>query len=146
LVKLAPFWEKYFTQKYDSLGVMEIVLMSISAQLFVLPIILYNFHKLSLISVVANVFVLPIIPVTMLLVFLSALMSFVFYPVALILGYLAWGLLKYEIEVIEFLGSFKWSSVEVVNFNEIGLVIWYLILILGIYLFNRKNIKNTQNE
>jgi len=59
---------------------------------------------------------------------------------------LAWGLLKYEIEVIEFLGSFKWSSVEVVNFNEIGLVIWYLILILGIYLFNRKNIKNTQNE
>lgn len=146
LVKLAPFWEKYFIEKYDSLGIMEIVLMSISAQLFVLPIILYNFHKLSLISVIANVFVLPIIPVTMLLVFLSALISFIFYPVALMLGYLAWGLLKYEIKIIEFLGSFKWSSVEVASFNEIGLVIWYLILISAIYLFNRKNIKEIQNE
>ncbi len=141
LVKLSPFWDKYFLKKYKSWGILEIILMTISAQLFVLPIILYNFHNLALISILANVLILPIIPVTMLFVFLASLASFIFYPSALIFGWLAYFLLKYEIEVITFLASLKFSNLIITDFGYVGVISWYLLLVVFVYFINKKLIK-----
>lgn len=49
IIMLAPFWEKYFIKKHKALGLTEILFLTISAQIFVLPIILHNFHNLSLV-------------------------------------------------------------------------------------------------
>ncbi|HBI17105.1 MAG: ComEC/Rec2-related protein [Candidatus Moranbacteria bacterium GW2011_GWF2_34_56] len=138
LVKLSPFWDKYFLKKYKSWGILEIMLMTISAQLFVLPIILYNFHNLALVSIIANVLILPIIPVTMLFVFLSAIASFIFYPLALALGWLAYFLLKYEIEIIDYLSKWKFSNLVIFDFSYWKIITWYLLLIIFIYFINKK--------
>ncbi|MFA6184472.1 MAG: ComEC/Rec2 family competence protein [Parcubacteria group bacterium] len=142
LVQMAPFWEKYFLNKYKLGGMLEIMLMTISAQLFVLPIILYNFHNLSLISIIANILILPIIPATMLFVFLSAIGSFVFYPIALVFGWLGYILLKYEIVVVSFLSKLKFSSLEINDFKEGKVIVWYILLIGFIY-FVKIKIKKT---
>ena len=139
LIKLAPFWESYLVGKYKLLGLSEIVLMTISAQIFVLPIIIYNFHALSLISILANVLVLPIVPLTMLLVLLTMFFGFIFYPLGLLFGWMGYFLLKYEISIIGYLASFKWATVEVGGFSQAEVTIWYLILIGGVYLLNNKN-------
>lgn len=145
LVKISPFWDKYFLKKYKSWGILEIMLMTISAQLFVLPIILYNFHNLALISILANVLILPIIPITMLFVFLSAFISFIFYPLALILGWLAYFLLKYEIEVINYLSQLKFSNLIISEFGYWKIIAWYLLLIIFIHFINKKiNPKNNE--
>lgn len=146
LIKLAPLWEKYLLNKYKSWGILEIILMTISAQLFVLPIILYNFHNLAIISVVANILILPIIPLTMLAVFLTALLGFVFYPLALIFGWLAYGLLKYEIETITFLAKLKFANLNIDNFGYSGVVIWYGLLMVAVYLINRKIVKKHADQ
>lgn len=138
LIKLAPFWENYLMGKLKSLGFIEIVLMTISAQIFVLPIIMYNFHTFSAVSILANVLVLPIVPMTMLLVALTAIGGLVFYPLALLFGWMSYFLLKYVIGIIAWLGSFSWSALEINNFNEVGIFVWYLILFLSIKFITKK--------
>jgi len=128
IVKMSPIWEKYFVGKMKALGLADIILMTISAQIFVLPIIIYNFHTLSVVSLLANILILLIIPITMLFVFLSALSGFIFYPLSLAFGWVAYWLLHYEISVVKILASLEWSSLEVNNFGVIGLIIWYGLL------------------
>jgi len=138
LIKTAPFWERYLVGKNKLLGIDEIIFMTLSAQIFVLPIILYNFHSLSVISVLANVLVLPIIPLTMLFVALTVIFGLIFYPLGLAFGWISYYLLKYEIGAIDYLADFKWASFEINNFTALGVVIWYLILVGGIYWINKK--------
>lgn len=146
LVKLSPIWEKYILKKYKAWGITEIIMMTISAQLFVLPIILYNFHNLALISILANVLILPVIPVTMLFALLTTIFSFVFYPLALIFGWLAYALLKYEIEIIALLASWKFSNVTIDNFSYLSVVIWYVVLGSVIYFINKKIVYKHQED
>lgn len=128
IVKFSPLWEKYFSGKIKSLGLLEIVLMTISAQIFVLPIILYNFHTLSVVSILANLLILLIIPITMLFVFLAALSGFIFYPLSLVFGWAAYWLLHWEISVVKILSTLEWASLEINGFRVIGLILWYGII------------------
>jgi len=138
IIMLAPFGEKYFIKKHKSLGLAEILFLTVSAQIFVLPIILHNFHNLSLVSIPANLLILTIIPVTMLLVFLTAISGFIFYPLSLAFAWLAYLPLKYEIEIVNTLASFNWANKEVENFGWQWTVVWYLVLFASIYFFNRR--------
>jgi len=137
IVKLSPLWERYFSGKIKSLGLIEIALMTISAQIFVLPIILYNFHTLSVISILANVLILLIIPITMLFVFLAALSGFIFYPISLAFGWAAYWLLHYEISVVKILSELEWSSLEINNFGTLGVISWYVGIFLLLYFISR---------
>jgi len=140
LIKLSPIWDRFLIGKHKAFGILEITLMTISAQIFVLPIIFYNFGTFSLVSILANLLVLSIIPATMLFVFLSAVSGFIFYPLFLIFGWLGYFLLKYEMIVISFFGNLKWSVVEVKNFGGWQAFIWYLILFLVLYFLKKKRI------
>jgi competence protein ComEC len=141
IVYFYPIAEKYLIKKQKVGGLSEILFLSISAQIFVIPIILFNFEKLSLISPLANLLVLPIIPFTMLIGFLASLLDFILPILGKLLAWLAFLLLKYEVEVINFLAGLKFSSIEIKNFSGIGMVIWYASLFLAIYGFKRKNKK-----
>lgn len=141
IVKLTPVWERYFPIKNRALGFKEIIQMTISAQFFVLPIILYNFHTLSVVSILANMLILLIIPITMLFAFLSALSGFIFYPLSLVFGWAAYWLLHYEIGVVKILSSLSWSSLEVKSFGVVGVVIWYLVTFALLYVFSKFNKK-----
>jgi len=141
IVYFYPMAENYLIKKQKSGGLGEILFLSISAQIFVIPIILFNFEKLSLISPLANLLVLPIIPFTMLIGFLAALVAFVLPILGKLLAWLAFLLLKYEVEVINFLAGLKFSSIEIKNFSGIGMTIWYVVLFFTVYSFKRKNKK-----
>ncbi len=138
IIMLAPFWERYFIRKHKALGLTEILFLTVSAQIFVLPIILHNFHNLSLVSVPANLLILTIVPITMLLVFLTAVSGFIFYPLSLAFSWLAYLPLKYEIEIVEALAGLKWASLEIENFGWQGAVAWYCILFFGIFFLKRR--------
>src|SRR3989344_6612257 len=67
LVYVAPVIEKYFSKLPKLFDLRETLIMTISAQIFVLPLLLYYFKSLSLISLPANIIVLPTIPLAMIL-------------------------------------------------------------------------------
>jgi competence protein ComEC len=116
----------------------EILLLTLAAQTFVLPILMINFGKLSLISPLANVLVLPIIPLTMLIGFIAILFSFVFSPIGQIFAWLAFLPLKYETIIIKFLAGLRYSSIEISNFSWFAVVVWYIILSLVVWWLRRK--------
>lgn len=141
IVFSSPIWEKSFVKKNKALGISEIIALSLSAQIFVLPIIAYNFHIVSLISLLANVLILPVVPLSMLLVFLAALSGFVFAPLSMVLAWLAFVPLTYEIKIIHILSQFPWASIEMKKFGVWWIIIYYSILAGGICLLGKKNFK-----
>lgn len=138
IVASSPFWEKSFIKKHKAFGISEMIALSLSAQIFVLPIIAYNFHMTSLISLLANVLILPIVPLSMLLVFLTALFGFVFTPLSIVFAWLSYVTLHYEMVIIQMLSKFPWASVEMENISVWFVVTYYIILILIIYLFRNE--------
>jgi len=137
IVAAAPFWEKSFAAKNKALGISEMITLSLSAQIFVLPIIAYNFNIVSLISLLANVFILPIIPLSMLLVFLVCVFGFLFPPLSLVFSWLVFLLLFYEIKLIHILADFRWASVGIEKVSEWWIVYYYCILMVAMYLIKR---------
>ncbi|MEI7426108.1 MAG: ComEC/Rec2 family competence protein [Candidatus Moraniibacteriota bacterium] len=142
IVFFYPILDQYFGKKIEKISaplafISEILFMSLSAQIFVLPIILFNFQTLSLISSLANILVLPILPITMLLGFLAVAINFIFQPLAILFSWLAYLPLRYEILVINFLASLKFSAITV-GLSWQGMVIWYIISISGVYYFKQK--------
>ena len=140
IIYFYPLIEKFAIKKHGLGFLSEILFLTLSAQVFVLPIILNDFQKLSVISPLANLLVLPIIPLTMLFGFLMVVFAFVFPPLAMIFSWLTFLLFKYETSTIEFLASLKFSSVEVLHFSWGWVVGWYIILIVVIF-FSKKTRK-----
>jgi competence protein ComEC len=128
IIELSPFWENYFIKKNKTFGFLENVFLTISATIFVLPIIMYNFHIASIVSVLANFLVLSIVPLTMLLVFLTALAGLIWHPLALPFAWVTFLPLKYMTQTVNYLAGFKWSSLEVNDFGISWLIFWYFIL------------------
>ncbi len=60
IVLFLPFFKKYYDKKtYLMRFLYEIIAVSISVQLTVVPIILYHFHTCSISSIIGNLFVIP---------------------------------------------------------------------------------------
>jgi len=133
IVYFYPLIEKFSIKKHGISFLSEILFLTLSAQVFVLPIILNDFQKLSVISPLANVLVLPIIPLTMLLGFLMVVVAFIFPPLATVLAWLTFLPLKYETTIIEYMANLKFASIEVMNFSWVWVVAWYLVLFLVLY-------------
>ncbi|MFZ2188717.1 MAG: ComEC/Rec2 family competence protein [Candidatus Moraniibacteriota bacterium] len=142
IVYFYPLLDGYFGEKLKKYPssisfIAEILFMSLSAQIFVLPIILFNFQTLSLISPLTNILVLPILPITMLLGFLAIAISFIFSPLAILFSWLVYLPLRYEILVIDYFANLKYSALEV-GLSWQGMVVWYIILIGGVYSLKKK--------
>lgn len=145
IVLTSSFWEKSFVKKHKALGISEAIALSLSAQIFVLPIIAYNFHITSLISLLANVLILPVIPISMLLVFLVIVFGFVWTPISLVFAWLAFVLLAYELKLIQLLAEFPWASASIEKVSVWWIVIYYIILI-GIIFWIKRREKNQKDK
>lgn len=86
--------------------------VTLSAQIFTLPIILYNFHRLSLIAPVANLLLEWVISPITVLGLIVALAGWFWYPLGLIIGWVVWVPLTYFIIVIEILAKIPWASIQ----------------------------------
>jgi competence protein ComEC len=138
IVYLYPFWEERMVEKNKIFGVAEILGLTISAQIFVLPVIFMNFGRLSIISLLANVLILPVVPLTMLLGFIAVIFKLIFPILSAAFAWLAYLPLKYEVATINFLASLPWSSVQIEKFAWYWAAVWYILLMRIIFIW-RKN-------
>ena len=79
------------------------LIATISAQLAVLPVILYNFGNFSPVSVPANALILPVIPLAMLLGLLSGISGLMWSGLGRLVGFGAWLVSEYVISVVKLL-------------------------------------------
>jgi competence protein ComEC len=108
---------------------------TLAAIVATLPLILYQFGRLSIVALPVNIFILWIIPYVMLGGFLSLVSAAILYPFGQALAYVTGLGLKYIIIFVNFFGSQPWASVEW------GIPLWVMLGMYGmiIYWVARKN-------
>lgn len=85
--------------------------ITLSAQAFTLPIILYNFHRVSLVAPLANLLTGWVVQPIMALGLLTAVIGWVYLPLAIIPSWIVWIPLTYFIMVIELLAEIPGASI-----------------------------------
>lgn len=111
LIYLAPRFNNWFSRLPNFLSFRTNLSATLSAQIMTLPIIIWEFGRVSLIAVLANVLILPAIPITMFFGFLGGFSGFISLKVAQILILPSWLLLSYQIFIVKFLSILPWASV-----------------------------------
>lgn len=127
-----------FNVKNDFLELKSILLVTISAQLGVLGILLYTFETFSPISLLANLIVLPLIPLIMLTGFISILIGFVSPLLASFAVLPIQMALNLEIVAIEQLARISWASLEIGDIGIGGLLAYYLFLLIFIKFLRKE--------
>jgi competence protein ComEC len=128
LIVVSPIIERYIQWVPKTLQLREIVVATVSTQLFVLPILIFNVGMVSIISLVVNVLVLMTVPWAMLFGFLTGVLGFlpaVFaWPTALI----AEGLLSYELWIVHVFAQIPFAAISLPQ-----LPVWIVFGIYGVY-------------
>lgn len=133
VIYLAPRWEKYFMWVTKRFNLRDVLSVTFSAYVFVLPFILYKMGNLSLTALPANILVLPFIPITMFFGFMTGFFGLFWSYLSLPFGYIAYLLLHYELSVIHFLANLSFSAFVVPDFPLFLVLIFYIYFIY--YLF-----------
>lgn len=126
-----------FLPEENFLGLRSIISMSFSAQIFTLPILLYNFGYFSLVSPVTNILVLPFIPPLMFLGFLFLGFSIIFYPLARVISWFSWIILTYIVKTGEAFSRLSFSSISL-RVSWVWLPLSYIFLGLFILFLKRR--------
>ncbi|PIR45583.1 MAG: hypothetical protein COV09_00605 [Candidatus Vogelbacteria bacterium CG10_big_fil_rev_8_21_14_0_10_50_13] len=132
--------EPYFKRVPVWLGLREIALVTISAQIAVLPLILYATGNLSLFGLPANLLVLPVIPLTMLFGFLAGLLGLIYLPFGLLFAYLAYFLLYYILLMTKLFALLPGASLALPEFPLVVLILMYAGLAWLVWKIRQKKV------
>ena len=115
----------------------DIVAMTLSAQIFTLPILIYNFGYISKVSFITNILVVPLLPLIMILGFVVAFGGMIFKLLGFILAFPAWFLLTYLVKVIDFFSQ-PWAVKTIENVHWFWLAAYYILLVLFIFWLQKR--------
>jgi competence protein ComEC len=115
---------------------LDIVSITLSAQIITLPIIVYNFNKISLIAPITNILVLPIIPSLTILGFLVSIIGVFSNILGFLVSLPCLFLLSYLVKVLDVFYQ-PWAVKTVQNISWIWIVVYYLILTSFIWYLNK---------
>lgn len=134
LIYLSPILGPKLTWIPERFKLREIITSTLSAQLAVLPFILYSTNSLSIVALPTNILMLPEIPLTMLMGTLTAGTAFISKYVAQPFGWATYFLLHVELLIVHFFSHLPYAAVTV-PFPLWLVVLVYIISILGL-LYN----------
>ena len=140
LILLAGPLEERFRLIPERFGIRGTVATCLATQIFVSPFILHMMGQISLIGIVVNIIVLPFIPATMLLVFLTGALGFVWPPLSVVAGWGAHFLLSYELFMVEHFARVPYAAAHVPPFSGWWVAGFYVVFCAGYWwVIRRKN-------
>lgn len=128
IVGKLPFLARMFSEAF---------LLTVSAELFILPVVFANFETFSFAALPANTLLLPLVPIAMLLSFLVGVFGMLFPLLGTLLSFPAYAVLHAIIAGAEFSGSWQWARVEWSGFGWHEAFVWYSILIGTVFFLKR---------
>ena len=137
IIYLVPIFQNLLSKVSDFFQLKNILAITISAQIFTLPILIYNFGYFSAVAPITNILIVPFLPFIMgwgfIFVFAGTILSFFGWFFSLPV----WLLLTYLIKIADWFSSFSFSA-YFFEVSWVWLLISYLILGLFIWRFNEK--------
>jgi len=125
-------FSKWFSKipDYRFLPLRSYLSITLSAQILVLPLILYYFGNLSLIAPLSNVLILLVMPAIMLLGFFFIFTSFINFWLAQIFFWPLWLLITYVILITKILSGIPYLSFVIMGFPLLGALVIYVLIFL----------------
>jgi competence protein ComEC len=120
----------------------EVFVTTISAILATLPLIMFQFGRVSIVAPLVNILILWTIPWLMLFGFIALILSFIFFPIGQIIAWLTEFGIWYVIMVINWFGTKGWSAIS------LRIPLWGMVLIyaLLVSIIVRSKIKSLPYE
>jgi competence protein ComEC len=120
------------------LPVKSALIMTLSAQIFVLPWVWYKFGGVSLFSPLANILVVSVVPFAMGFGFAAAFLGVIFIPLGQVIGFIAWVFLSYILCVAKFFSSLSFAYLQIKGINIICIILYYIILAYTLFRYTRE--------
>ena len=134
LLPIFQGWLKWIHIKF----LKNILAMTLAAQVFTLPILIYNFGYMSLAAPMTNVLIVPLLPFILGLGFLFGLVGIILPFLGWILSWPVWFLLTYITKLVDWFSNFSWASLTIGNIHWLWLIAAYLILGCLTYYLTQK--------
>lgn len=131
-------WIERLFKKQELSGLVQIITMTLAAQIATLPILIYNFGRISFISPIANVLIVPILPFIMGLGLAFNLGTVVWSFFGKILAWPTYIGLTYITRLTDCLSQLPFAAKEISNVHWAWLVGYYVLLVSFIWLYKRK--------
>ncbi|MEK9185772.1 MAG: ComEC/Rec2 family competence protein, partial [Patescibacteria group bacterium] len=133
LIYLEPFIKRFVK--------FSIVSTTLAAQIFTLPIMVYNFGNISFVAPVTNFLISPVVYFLMIFGFLASIAGVFSNILGQILSFPCWIFLTYFVKVIDFFSQ-PWAMKVAQNVSWVWLLISYLIIGFFTRFINKKYSKN----
>jgi len=129
IIYLLPIFQKWlkFIPEDKYLNLRNILGMTFSAQVFTLPILIYNFGYVSLISPLTNILIVPLLPFIMITGFIFSLVGIFWSSLGWLLSFPCWFLLTYITKLIDWFYHFPSISIQL-KISWQWILIFYLVL------------------
>ena len=126
----------------------EILSVTISAQISILPIILYHFNLFGTYFFISNLFVSIIIGPIIILGFLTIILSFIFYPISAMSANILKLMIKILVQISN-VGNLPFSKIYFPTPKIWMIVLYYIFIVLFILIYpiyTKKKINTTQQR
>lgn len=140
LLYFQEFFKKIFFFLPKTLAIQESFVLTLSALVTTIPIMIFNFWQVSLLAPISNILVWGIIPFTMLFWFLSILWEYISSWFWFILGFMNFFFLDFIINVATFIGNLNFSvlKVDLWIYSIYCEIIYFMLLVFGIIYFKQE--------
>ncbi|EKD49251.1 MAG: hypothetical protein ACD_63C00208G0001 [uncultured bacterium] len=141
IVYISPYLVKVFRFLPNVLKFRESIVITLSAQITTLPLVVYDFGKLSVVAPIVNFVLLPSIPLSMGLGFLASVVGMFDETVGRFVALPAWLTLGYGIYVVKFFSEIPLAYIDT-EIEWIHVLISYVCLVLFFVLkkfFKKRN-------
>jgi competence protein ComEC len=116
----------------------EVLSVTISVQLILIPVFMYYFDKVSIISFISNVIIVPLTGIILYLGIIFYILTFIFHSAAVLCSVIISLLLNFVLSVTIFLGNLKFASVITSKPSIIQLLLFFLFLFSATYFKSNK--------
>ncbi len=133
LIYVGPAVERWFIRAPSVFQIKEVIVSTVSTQIFVLPAILYMVGAVSLVALPVNLLILVTVPLTMLMGALAAFAGFAHAVISLPFAFVAYALLAYQLKIVELFATLPFASVAVGNFPLWAVFVLYALILLWLW-------------
>ena len=137
--------KQFILEKFNTIKqfFIDAIIVCISAQLFVFPIILLNFNNFSIYFLISNVLVAPIMGVIVILGFIIIFLSYIFPPLAISLNYIENFLLESINIMTNYISKLPNANLYLKTPYILSILIYFVfvLILIGMYIAREDVIK-----
>lgn len=121
-------------------SLLELVSSTLATQVFTLPMIISFSGVVSIIALPVNIVVLPLIPLTMLLVFITGVVSFISFSFSALPAFVSWILLSLELWIVHIASAQSLAAITLKPISGKAFFLSYVFLLLLAIVLNFEKI------